>query len=155
MIDYQILKLINRLKEIIDSYNENMLNEFEDLLFNIHSSGNPEIISKLINLMKDSFEFDELMFSIIHTIENFEDKIYVVEVLKTLPQSIEKNPRWFSIIMMRIINSKECKSNLINLIEKLSFIQKEALLKLLLSMGNSGGEVMLKVMPIIQILKKK
>ncbi len=152
MVRTKTKDLINELKAIIANYSEGLLSDFEDKLYEIHLSREEEIICELIFSLKDDFEYDELMFSIIHTIEDFEDSLYVSEILKTLPNSVYTSPRWMSIIFMRILNSGESLNSLVNQVLNLDEAQRVALKKLFEAMGNRDDEIKFKVLPILSLL---
>lgn len=89
----------------------------EVMIFN-----DPSVIRPLIRLIDDSAQFDEAIFSIIHSIESFDDDVYISEVLKELPYLVHKSPKWADILFMRILNSdsaREC------MIEKLYLASSE------------------------------
>lgn len=78
----------------------------EVMIFN-----NPSVIRPLIRLIEDSAQYDEAIFSIIHSIESFDDDVYISEALKELPYLVHKSPKWANILFMRILNSdsaREC-----------------------------------------------
>jgi len=145
--------LISDLKEIMShTKQESFVVKFESKLEQIYSTHNPIIISKLLGVMDDKFEFDELMFSIVHAIESFDDVIYVEEILKSIPDFILKSPRWASIIVMRIINSTETLEIFINQLEDVPYKKKEVLRLLLNSMAKRGSKIEDKVSPLLEVL---
>jgi len=148
-------KLINELIEIKSkTRDESYVLKFENKLEEIFSTGNPAMISKLLDVMDDKFEFDELMFSIIHTIESFDDFTYIQELFISLPEFVLKSPRWASIIVMRIINSPKTLDVFLESLEILSLKKKKALILLLTSMAKRGDEIAKKVNPVLSELKK-
>ena len=146
-------KLIEELKDIMSQTNEDgFVTKFENKLEEIYSTDNPAMISKLLDVMDDKFEFDELMFSIIHTIESFDDFTYIQELFISMPDFVLKSPRWASIIVMRIINSSQTLKVFLDSLEILSPKKKEVLKLLLNSMAKRGSEIEKKVNPILTIL---
>jgi len=59
----------------------------------------------LVLLLDDNETSEDLMFSIIHAVEMFEDDIYVSHILDVLPELWARSPRWTKILHMRIWNS--------------------------------------------------
>jgi hypothetical protein len=55
--------------------------------------------------LDDTSEYDELMFSVIHAVERFDDEIYVSALLENLTDFYARSPRWAVIVHMRILNS--------------------------------------------------
>ncbi|MCU4423939.1 MULTISPECIES: Imm30 family immunity protein [Acinetobacter] len=79
----------------------------EVMIFN-----DPSVIRPLIRLIEDSAQYDEAIFSIIHSIESFDDDIYISEVLKELPYLVHKSPKWADILFKRILNSDRARETL-------------------------------------------
>jgi len=91
--------------------------------------------------------------SIIHSIESFEDKIYVAEIIKSIPKFLSNSPRWASIIHMRIINSPDTLNAYINELKSSSNSDKKALQLLLRSMGNRGKDIEELVYPLLKAVE--
>lgn len=147
-------ELINDLKHIIvhSKSDEQLVSNFENKLHEIHLTESPEMIGSLVALMDDKFEFDELMFSIIHTIESFEDSVYVKEIIKSIPNFVLDSPRWASIIHMRIVNSESTLAKYIEEIQNAPENSRKILNLLLKSMAKRGKDVELKVQPLLSVL---
>jgi hypothetical protein len=86
---------------------------FEALLAEVVALRTPESIVPLLDLFRDNAQHDELMFSIIHGLEVFDDQTYVDEILRNAATFCEKSPRWASIIFMRILNSEPTRLELV------------------------------------------
>ena len=97
-------ELIRRLKEVQPS-SQMYVAEFEGLLQKVAELRDPASICPLITLLEDNAPYDEVMFSIIHVIETFDDVTFVEEILRSLPNFVSSSPRWAAIIHMRILNS--------------------------------------------------
>lgn len=131
--------LIIDLKSICENENdENFINNFEKKLIEISALHSPLIICKLLPFFKDDTDYDEAMFSIIHIIESFEDKIYVKELIKGLNDFYINSPRWASIIHIRIINSTQTLNTYINEIKKSSTENKKVFSILLNSISGKN-----------------
>lgn len=79
--------------------------EFENILGKIGAVNDPACIRPLVLLFEDDASLDELMFSIVHTIEMFDDRVYVEAIFNSLPELARRSPRWAKILHMRILNS--------------------------------------------------
>jgi predicted transcriptional regulator len=66
-----------------------------------------------IALFRDNAQYDELMFSIIHGLEVFDDQTYVREILRGAASLCSKSPRWASILFMRMLNSEPTRLELV------------------------------------------
>ena len=142
--------LTQDLREIISSYDELFLEKFEETLYDLSQLNNHRIISKLIPLLKDDFEYDELMFSVIHTVEVFEDDIYINELFMTLPNFIYQSPRWASIIFMRILNNENSFKVFKTYFSKLNKEKKDSIQALFYSMSKIDEEISNLVSPFLK-----
>lgn len=95
---------IETLERLLHEQPENLVARFEDTLAGVAALADPASIGPLVALLDDAVD-DELMFSVVHTIEVFDDPIYVQEVLASLPELWRRAPRWAVILHIRIINS--------------------------------------------------
>jgi hypothetical protein len=86
---------------------------FDAILSEIVELRNPHSVVPLLGLLRDTSVFDELMFSIIHSIEIFDDHVYVAEILNGIVPLSTKAPRWASIIIMRMLNSEPTRLELV------------------------------------------
>jgi len=98
--------LIERLRSELRARHEGYVQRAEELLGQILVLDDPGCIAPLLQLFEDDAEYDELMFSIIHTIERFDDPIYVRFVAENLGPFLAASPRWAIILQMRILNSQ-------------------------------------------------
>ena len=144
-------ELINELETIIKNVDdESFVTNFEKKLEEIYLTEDSKMIGYLIKLLDDKFLHDEIMFSIIHTIESFNDEIYVAEIIKSIPEFVLNSPRWASIIHMRIINSSDTLNAYIEEIKSSSSYDKKVLRLLLTSMSNKGKEIEVLVNPLLK-----
>lgn len=129
------------------------IKDTEKLLNEICNVNNPDSIELLVSLLKDDFEYDEFMFSIIHCIEKFETQIYVKHILNSIPAFIYKSPRWASIIHMRILNSeKTLLAYIIEIRQNAVDAQKDAIKELLNTINKVSPEFLAKTVPLLVIL---
>lgn len=95
-----------------NSNSENYVTEFENYLAIINKENTPESIPLLVELFEDDSKYDELMFSIIHSIERFDDETYIKYLLPELETIFKDSPRWATILIMRILNSDSTSKEL-------------------------------------------
>lgn len=105
-------KLITELRSI-DIDRPEHVPKFEGLLTDVVALRTPASVIPLLDMFRDNAQYDELMFSIIHGLEIFDDKTYVGEILRGAPSLCEKSPRWASIIFMRMLNSEPTRLELV------------------------------------------
>jgi Immunity protein 30 len=85
-------------------------------------------IGPLLMTLDDSFEEDGAMFSLIHAAEQFDDNVYIDEMLAILPQFCAGAPKWASIAFMRCLNNAEMKNYMVKAIRQSSIEIKEAVI---------------------------
>lgn len=114
-----INELISKLRNYQDFHvNKNIL-KFEEVLHDLSATNDPEIIPLLLSFFDDECEFPEVMFSIIHTIEIFDDAQYVSQLLVALEEVWSRSPYWVKVIHFRILNSKSTKEEYIKQVKEL------------------------------------
>lgn len=97
----------------IKKNDDTSVREIDRNLGAISKETDPNTIAPLLLSLDDSFSFDEGMFSVIHTAENFDDSSYIAGFLTAIPHLVDTAPKWSSIILMRIFNSDETNTELL------------------------------------------
>ncbi len=93
------------------------------------------------------------MFTIILTIQKFDDRIYIKQVLSHILEFINRSPEWPSIIHNRILNLKEVQTNCINQVRKTATqIQKGAIKELLDNINIASPEFLAKTMGLHEVV---
>lgn len=126
MLDRLIENLSN-----LDPLSPTYVDDFERILSNLAAQNDPTCISRLVMFFDDNAKYDELMFSIIHTLEVFEDTVYAREIQQSLPVLWPKSPRWALIIHMRILNSPTALDAYIARLSRASVTERNAIRELL------------------------
>lgn len=88
----------------------------ETLLTPLVKYNNLRSIAPLLLTLNDDAKDDSGMFLIIHTVENFNDDIYIAEFLNVLPQLWIKAPKWASILLMRSLNNEKTSDVLVHIL---------------------------------------
>ncbi|GAA5127365.1 hypothetical protein JIN84_08790 [Luteolibacter yonseiensis] len=107
-----ISELIEALRGI-DLGESGNVGAFERGLAEVVALRTTDSIVPLMGLFRDDAPYDELMFSIIHGIEVFEDAAYVAEVLRDVSSFCSGSPRWASIVFMRMLNTESTRLELV------------------------------------------
>lgn len=100
-----LTKLIVKLHDALHAPDDESVRKFENILGKIAALNDPDCIGQLLPFFDDDSEYDEMMFSIIHTIECFDDATYVRAIVDHLDSFFAASPRWATVIHMRILNS--------------------------------------------------
>lgn len=143
---------IATLRQIQLEQSDDIASRFESVLADIASLNDPTCIVLLSSFFDDNAEFDELMFSIVHTIENFDDATYASELVKAAPRLCEKSPRWASIVFMRVLNSPTSTEALVDSLRNGTDEQREAVHSLMRKINDVSAEFIEKTQPVLQAL---
>jgi hypothetical protein len=122
---------------------------FESLLADIIAHRNPDAIPLLLPLFDDHAPYNEVMFSIIHGIEVFEDKVYVDQVLRGAVDFCIHSPRWASIVFMRMLNSESTRLALVRELRSANTEVKAAVKTLMEKINARGVQFIPKTTAVI------
>ncbi|MCH7335090.1 Imm30 family immunity protein [Acinetobacter sp. NIPH 2699] len=153
MTVYAFEQAIKTLVEMVQIDNFGDVQTIDAILAEVMAFNDPSAIRPLMRLIEDTAQHDETIFSIIHSIESFDDEVYISEILKELPYLVHKSPRWASILFMRILNSdstREC------ITEKVYFATPEikaAVLVLIEKINEKNAKFLEKTVTIIVAAK--
>ena len=143
---------IATLRQIQLERRKNFIELFEEVLADVAALNDPTCIVLLCSLFDDHEEFDELMFSVIHTIENFDDTTYASELVKAAPGLCNNSPRWASIIFMRVLNSENSTTALVDALQHGTDEQRESIHSLMRRINDVSDEFIKKTQPVIKVL---
>ena len=152
MSQTSVSSLVQDLQKTLNERQNNYVAEAERILERIVRLNDPSSIGKLIGCFSDTEPYDELMFSIVHSIEAFDDKTYVKALVNSLPDFIQKAPRWCSIVHMRVINSTTALPAYINEIQNSEDDTKNMLRRMIVQMGARGAQIAKKTVPLLKAL---
>jgi hypothetical protein len=113
-------ELIQKLKLVNANRGSGYVRAFESVLAEIAAESRPDVIAELIPFFEDDAPSEEVMFSIIHTLERFDDSTYVTGVLAVLLEFWDSAPRWTLIVFMRMLNSEPTRLELIRQVQMAS-----------------------------------
>lgn len=142
-------QLVQELRSAAGRKDEMYAESFEFALGKIAALDDPGIIRALIEFFDDAAPYDEVMFSLIHTIEKFDDKVFVNHLLASLPGLVERSPRWASIILMRGLNNDLTREELVRQARQADTSVKEALKWLAEKINERGPTFLSKTTPLL------
>ena len=124
MTTHTLEQAINNLTKEIQMNHFSNVKDIDNKLAEIMAFNNYLVIRPLARLLEDNAQNDEAIFSIIHSIESFDDDVYIHEIINEFPYLVSKSPYWTTILLIRILNSDIARKCII---EKVEFdsIQKE------------------------------
>lgn len=121
---------LNNLREV-DRTQPNWVRDFEAALSEVNELSDRESIVPLMLLMDDATEYDEAMYSIVHSVETYPIDEYLNSFVLALPRLCRDTPRWASIILMRILNSQPATQELKSVLPTCKDVEKSSLTWLL------------------------
>jgi len=127
--------------------------EFEKVLEQVNELNDQTVIVKLTRFFKDDSKYDEVMFSIVHTIESFDLDVYICNLIQATPWLYENAPRWNSILLMRVLNSESAKAELIRQLALASSDTKTCFYDLLTQINQVSPEFVPKTISVLAITK--
>ena len=97
--------LLARLEAVLaDPGSPEFVDRFEETLEQIGHVDDPSSIEALLGFVDGGLD-DDLAFSIVHTVERFDDRSYVDHLLTALPGLEARAPEWARTIVLRVLNS--------------------------------------------------
>ena len=135
--------LAQRVEELKSVLAEPERSEFAELydeaLGQVDELRDPHSIDALMTLIDD--DADHLItFGLVHTIERFDDPVYLEHWLAGLPQLRRRSPEWAQILLLRILNSPSTFAELLERAAQLAGSQRDALREVTTSLVASRPE---------------
>jgi hypothetical protein len=143
-------KLISTIESLLsDSMTTDSVVETERLISKVIEFAGVDAVVPLLCCLKDDNCNHLLMFSIIHSVEIFDDKIYVQKVLEAIQVMYCKSIYWTSIIFMRILNLESARYELIRQSRETSN-EVKAIIKGIMEQVNARNPIfMAKTIPVL------
>jgi len=116
-----------KLKEASLFRTQENVNFFETKVWEFVQNKDPQNIPILLNLFDDNTRSTNVMYTLVHALESYEDEVYVKEILKHIKKIQENAPFWLLGLFCEILNNK---STFMILKKKIKTSNKEDLLKL-------------------------
>jgi hypothetical protein len=111
---------------------------------------NDALAADLLALLSDSAQYDEGMFTLIHTAETSDNVSYVSAVITVFPDLAISSPRWASIVLMRTLNNHATLQALILGLGESSDIVKSVFLEICQRINRVRPELSERTLPLIQ-----
>jgi hypothetical protein len=141
--------LVDELKSTAARHDGANVQQFEAALAAVARLNDPASIRALVPFLEDGTQFDEPMFSIIHTMEAFPDDVYTREVLAALPELSRRAPRWASIILMRMLNAEPTHAELVRQAKGAEPATKQTLRDVLDAVNRRGSTFLEKTASVL------
>lgn len=142
--------LVTELRSVVaDRDSPDFVSRFESTLAKIAELHTPQSIEAMLDFFDDDM-YDDLLFSIVHMIEDFDEQTYVKHVVNGLPIVLTNSPEWARILFSRIINEPGSTKALKDVAAGLAGPQKAALRDVLESVRTSRPDSADKVQEILE-----
>lgn len=96
--------VLNIRKELVDR-EDGYIQRFENHLAKVVKTGNLPCLSSLFQLFQLEDAPEELLFFVVHALEQLDNPAYFQAVLANIESFFERSPCWAVIFHMRIMNS--------------------------------------------------
>lgn len=138
-----------RLRRVAGVSGFGSVQEVEQALFKVMAHKDISTIGPLLLLLTDDAEHDEVMFSLIHAAESFEDFWYVKGLLSVLSELCRSAPKWASIVLMRVLNNSSTRDELVGALHDAPPSVKETVAWLCDRVNERSPAFLSKTLPVI------
>lgn len=128
-------KLINQLINSRKLSSNEEYEQFEDALIKLQGNVQADDIYELCNAFYDNTESEEVMFGLIHFIEQFPDNEYLRCIAMCSP-NMKDAYNWSIILNMRILNNESSFETYLKIISDMENDYKTKILELLINIKN-------------------
>jgi hypothetical protein len=125
-----------KLKILAKMESQKDIKEFESIIWELGAQNDREIIKNLISLFNDNCKYPEIMYSLVHAIEQCDTTLYTTTVVQKIEEGVIKYPMWIEILFNRIFNDNISFEIFHNMLHS---VPKGALLKLFDIMEKESG----------------
>lgn len=98
--------------------NTDEVNDFELAIENIVSQKDVKLIKDLCSGFDDQTEDHEVMFGLVHAIEDFEGEEGLLEMIQAISSMLPHAKEWATILNYRILNHEPSRTLYINVLKK-------------------------------------
>ena len=126
-LNTEILKLKNN--RLLRSKLE--INNFESAIESITTLNNASLIKDLCTGFDDQTEDSEVMFGLIHAIEDFEGEEGIFEMAKAIPNMLPHAKEWAKILNYRILNHEPSRKIYAEVLKKVDGLAKDTIIQIL------------------------
>ncbi|WP_277561175.1 Imm30 family immunity protein [Acinetobacter beijerinckii] len=150
MKTHTLEQTINHLTKEIQMNHFSNVKDIDNKLAEIMAFNDYLVIRPLARLLEDNAQYDEAIFSIIHSIESFNDDIYISEIINEFPYLVSKSPYWATILLTRILNSNTARECMIEKVSLATPTIKSSILFLLQRLNEEKPKFSEKIIPLMK-----
>ncbi|AAY92754.1 hypothetical protein D3X12_22640 [Pseudomonas protegens] len=141
--------ILLKLENAFNDPGENLVRRIDACIAEVAQLADPASIGPLLSLLDDEAEYDEVMFSLIHAAEHFDDAVYVPALLAALPGLQEHSPRWAQTLFMRVLNSEPARLEMVRALREAAPAVKAAALELADSINQQSPAFLAKTVVVM------
>ncbi|MBB6624500.1 Imm30 family immunity protein [Clostridium gasigenes] len=112
---------------------------FEEAVQNLSNVRDPKIIIELCKCLDDNTEDEEVMFGLVHLIEDFDEKDGLLELAKAVPKMLPQAKKWVKILHYRILNDAPSRRMYKSIFKILDDSNKEIIKSILLEISHEDN----------------
>ncbi|OCL26007.1 hypothetical protein U472_08245 [Orenia metallireducens] len=119
--------------------NKKEINGFEEALMELNEINNVKIIGDLCKGFDDNTKEYEIMYNVLHAVEDYEGEGAYIELLKITPYMIENDAKeWSKRLHRRILNHSQERIEYIKALKKMDTSIQNIIIKLIHDINNDG-----------------
>lgn len=84
---------------------------FEDALAQAAALDDPDVIPAVLGILDDATEFPEVMYGVVHLVEDFPDVEYLPRLVAAAPELIAHAPGWAETLHKGILNADDARAS--------------------------------------------
>ncbi len=136
------------LRALVTSNRPGWVREFDAGLAEIIALNDLRAIPLLLGLFDDNCEYDEAMFSLIHTVEHYDRMTYLSQLLAQSPALFKQAPRWLKTLFLRVVIDDVARGQLTGLLKTASPEVKQTALKIIETVAQTRPEIAPKLIKV-------
>jgi hypothetical protein len=148
-----LTELIEQLRAVIHDRRDDYVKTAESIIAEIAKIEDASVVGALISCFDDTSPHDELMFSIVHTIERWDDETYSREVSNTVESFWRHSPRWAQIVHLRILNSEVTLQAYLECLESSGASKRSVACEIFGAIARRWPKLASKAEPLVERLK--
>ncbi|MBU3134568.1 hypothetical protein KPL40_19355 [Clostridium gasigenes] len=135
----QVKKELEKLKNNRLLRNREEFINFEEAVEVLADVRDCKIIVELCKCLDDNTEDEEVMFGLVHLIEDFDEKEGLLEFAKAVPEMLPQAKRWVKILHYRILNDVPSRRIYKSVLKDLDYNNNQVITKVLYEIADENG----------------
>jgi hypothetical protein len=103
---------------------------FDNAIFAMSPDSDPHLLSELLLIFEDNCEHFEVMWSLLHFVEDFDDQLGTDTLLSMTPQMLIQAADWCMLLHRRTLNNPETRKYYLEKLQQLSQQERDSIKEL-------------------------